>query len=100
MRRSPVRRQSARRRRRDAVYPAARKQVFSRAEGMCEAQAIWACERSGHQVHHIAGRGGRDPHNPANLLLVCAPCHAHIHHNPALSYERGWMVRRNGQADG
>ena len=95
MRRSPVRRQSARRRRRDATYPAARKQVFSRAEGMCEAQAIWACERSGHQVHHIAGRGGRDPHNPEGLLLVCAPCHAYIHANPQLSYERGWLRRRN-----
>ena len=100
MKRTRLRAVSARRRRRDANYPSSRKIIYRRSEGMCEAQAIWACERSGHQVHHIAGRGGRDPHNPANLLLVCAPCHAHIHHNPALSYERGWMVRRNGQADG
>ena len=100
MKRSPIRRVSVRRRRRDAVYPSSRKQVYSRAEGMCEANAIWACERYGHQVHHIAGRGGRDPHRLENLLWVCSTCHDVIHAQPERSYERGWMVRRNGQADG
>ena len=95
MKRTPINKVSRRRRRRDANYPSSRKIIYRRAEGMCEANAIWACERYGHQVHHIAGRGGPDPHNPEGLLLVCAPCHAAIHANPQESYRRGWMKKRH-----
>ena len=95
MKRSGLRPQSARRRKRDAGYPSSRKAVYERAGGLCEVQANWRCERHGHQVHHIAGRQGPDPHNPDGLLLCCRPCHELIHAQPSLSYENGWMVRRN-----
>jgi predicted HNH restriction endonuclease len=36
--------------------------------------------------------GGK--HTEDNLILVCQPCHHFIHHNPELSYERGWLRRR------
>ena len=100
MRRSPVRRQSARRRRRDAGYPSSRTAVYERAGGLCEVRANWRCERHGHQVHHIAGRSGPDPHRLDNLLLACRPCHELIHAEPSASYENGWMVRRNGATYG
>ena len=95
MRRTPVRQVSARRRRRDAGYPSSRRQVYERADGMCEARTP-VCVGGGHQVHHIAGRGGPEPHRPDNLKLCCAPCHEWIHANPEESYERGLMSRRNG----
>lgn len=95
MRRSPLRPQSKRRRKRDAAYPAARQAVYVRAEGMCEAQATWRCEREAQQVHHIAGRVGPDPHRLANLLAVCRICHDVIHAMPERSYANGWMVSRH-----
>ena len=90
---------SDRRRKRDATYPSSRKAVYERAEGMCEVQATIKCERGGHQVHHIAGRLGPDPHRLDNLLLCCRHCHDLIHAHPQLAYEKGWMVRRNGPVE-
>ena len=98
-RRNHLRAVSARRRKRDAAYPSSRAAIYARAEGMCEAMATIRCERQGHQVHHIAGRQGPDPHRLDNLLLVCRHCHDFIHNQPELSYQRGWMVRRNGNTD-
>jgi len=100
MKRTRLRAVSDRRRRRDSGYPSSRKAVYERANGLCEVRANWRCERNGHQVHHIAGRSGPDPHRLANLLLCCRPCHELIHAQPSLSFEQGWMVRRNGTTDG
>lgn len=87
---------SAARDARDAPYPAARLQVFERADGRCEAGAIGGCVGRVQQVHHLGGRVGPDPHRLENLLGVCAPCHDHIHDNPTESFANGWMTRRNG----
>ena len=87
---------SDRRRKRDAGYPESRTAIYSRAEGMCEARCTIECAGGGHQVHHIAGRGGPDPHRLDNLLLCCAPCHDHIHANPERAYANGWMASRHG----
>lgn len=62
MRRTHLKAVSAKRRKRDAVYPSSRAAVYARADGLCEAAATIRCERDGHQVHHIAGRQGPDPH--------------------------------------
>lgn len=95
MKRTRIRAVSARRRRRDAAYAAARRKVYDRAHDVCEARCTHRCEIVGTEVHHIAGRGGPDPHRLDNLLLCCAHCHRFIHDQPALAYERGWMRRRN-----
>jgi 5-methylcytosine-specific restriction endonuclease McrA len=70
---------SSKRRRRDAVYPQRRIEVFERAGGMCERCLIAPCE----QVHHRAGRGGHDPHALSNLIGLCAACHRWAHAHPA-----------------
>ena len=90
---------SAKRRKRDAVYPLSRRAIYERAEGMCEATVSFDCELGGYQVHHLAGRGGDDPHRLENLLLCCRPCHEWIHAHPAESYEQGFMVKRHGKGD-
>ena len=89
-----MRQYSERRRRRDAVYPARRQQVFDRADGLCEARATANCTGRCEQVHHIAGRGGDDPHAISNLLGCCAPCHDWIHRNPSDARDRGLMRSR------
>lgn len=94
-RRTRIRQVSDRRRRRDSTYPSSRRQVYERANGMCEAQVGGGvCEGPGWQVHHLAGRGGPDPHRLENLLLTCAPCHRWIHAHPEAAYAVGLMVRR------
>lgn len=32
----------------------------------------------------------------ANLTLLCAVCHEHVHAHPWDAYETGWCVRRTG----
>lgn len=86
---------SDRRRTRDAVYPSSRRAVYERAAGMCEARVGGVCEGPGWQVHHIAGRGGPDPHRLENLLLMCGPCHRWVHAHPAAAYAAGLMAHRN-----
>ena len=103
----PLRRQSSlppvsdRRRNRDAGYDDARQAVLRRSGGRCEACAVaWlpGCNGQVEQVHHVAGRGGSDPHRLDSFLGVSADHHAAIHANPAESYRLGLMRRRNGVA--
>lgn len=86
---------SAKRRRRDAVYPDRRVDVYERADGRCEAMTGPRCTGRCEQVHHLAGRGGPDPHRLDNLLGVCHPCHRWIEENRTEAYELGLLVRRN-----
>jgi 5-methylcytosine-specific restriction endonuclease McrA len=99
MKRSPINRVSKRRRQRDRDYPAQRMEVWSRADGLCEAtedpDTDLLCGEEGTEVHHRAGRGGVDPHRLDNLLLLCKWHHDEVHANPAKSYLNGMMVRRN-----
>ena len=89
---------SDRRRKRDAAYRWSREEVYERAGGRCEVIATTDCTLRAEQVHHIAGRGGPDPHRLDNLLGVCAPCHAYIHAHPEEARTRGWMVSRHTKA--
>lgn len=84
---------SDKRRKRDAVYAKRRLKVYERANGLCEFCRAAACE----QVHHIAGRGGPDPHRLDNLVGLCAGCHRDAHANPAWAREVGLMRSRHSQ---
>ena len=89
-----MRQVSARRRRRDAGYPAARLAVWDRSGGLCEAAVSNRCSGRCEQVHHRAGRGGPNPHDLGNLVGLCAGCHEWVHGHPVLARELGWMVSR------
>lgn len=84
---------SARRRKRDAVYPERRQQVWERGNGMCEYCGMAAMG----SVHHLAGRGGPDPHRLDNLIGLCEPCHRAAHGSPAWAREVGLMRTRHSQ---
>jgi hypothetical protein len=105
MTRSNMKAVSDRRRKRDAVYPERRRQVWARANGMCE----WCGLRMVGAVHHIAGRGGSDPHrfaddwrDPANNLVgLCVSvggevgCHERAHGEPEWARSVGLMRSRH-----
>jgi 5-methylcytosine-specific restriction endonuclease McrA len=85
-----VRAVSDRRRKRDAVYPERRQRVWERGNGMCEHCGMAAME----SVHHIAGRGGADPHRLSNLVGLCEGCHRRAHAEPVWAREVGLMRSR------
>jgi 5-methylcytosine-specific restriction endonuclease McrA len=89
-----VRQVSDRRRRRDAVYPARRVEVFERGGGVCEHCLCAAMT----DVHHRAGRGGPDPHRLDNLVGLCAGCHRRAHSEPVWARSVGLMRSRHGMA--
>lgn len=97
VRRARIAAVSRRRRRRDASYPAARRQVADRADGLCEFEDEdgLLCGNFMVAVHHIAGRLGQDPHRLDNLIGLCSHHHDWVHAHPTVSYAAGWMVRRN-----
>jgi 5-methylcytosine-specific restriction endonuclease McrA len=97
-RKKPINPVSKRRRKRDKNYQQMRAEVWTRARGGCESWYHASdCTGQCEQVHHLAGRGGKDPHNPANLLGVSAACHRWIEENRGEAYARGLLVRRNGK---
>ena len=82
---------SDRRRKRDAVYPERREQVWERNIGICE-----HCQtRPMTEVHHIAGRGGPDPHRLDNLKGLCRICHEWAHSHPKEASRAGLMASRH-----
>ena len=90
MKRSRMRPVSDKRRKRDAVYQARRLQVWERGEGICE-----HCRAAGMgEVHHLAGRGGPDPHRLENLIGLCGRCHARAHAEPEWARSVGLMRSR------
>lgn len=98
MKRTPLRRRSTKESARIRRYQTARYIVAERSNGSCEARTP-DCRGLADEVHHRKGRDG-DLVDDVDLLLgTCWACHRFIHSNPALSYERGWMIRRNGGND-
>ena len=93
MKRSRIRAVSDRRRKRDAVYLSRRREVYERAGGICEFCHAAAMT----DVHHIAGRGGPDPHRLENLIGLCAGCHRRAHAEPVWARSVGLMRSRLGK---
>lgn len=94
LRRTPIRSRAKKETARLRRYDKARHIVAERSNGYCEANTP-DCRGMLDQVHHRKGRDG-DLVDDVDLLLgVCWACHNYIHNNPANSYERGWMIRRN-----
>ena len=87
---------SDKRRKRDAVYPDRRRQVFERGDGVCEHCRSAAMG----SVHHVEGRvaaRGVDPHRLDNLIGLCEPCHRRAHAEPEWARSVGLMRSRLGK---
>lgn len=90
MKRARINPVSQKRRRRDGVYAERRVQVWVRNAGSCQ-----RCSAPMTDVHHIAGRGGPDPHALTNLAGLCRACHEWVHANPAAARAAGFMRSRH-----
>lgn len=89
---APKPRKSARLAAYESEFREARVEVRKRSLGRCEASTE-ACTVTAVHVHHRKLRSHGGSNDPSNLLDLCTPCHEWIHAHPAVSYERGWMVR-------
>ena len=93
MKRTPIRRRSAKKARTDAQLVQARRLVEARANGVCELNTP-VCAGAAVHVHHLLLRSqGGNTHDPALMAATCVPCHEFLHAHPKLSYERGWLIR-------
>lgn len=84
---------SDKRRKRDAVYGQRRQEVWERGDGVCEHCRSAAMG----SVHHVAGRGGPDPHRLENLKGLCDACHRRAHAEPEWARSVGLMRTRLGK---
>ena len=84
---------SHKRRKRDGIYATRRVEVWERGNGMCEFCHMAAMT----DVHHIAGRGGPDPHRLDNLIGLCAECHRRAHAEPEWARSVGLMRSRHAK---
>lgn len=68
--------------------------IVDRAALCCEAMIVEAgCTFKAQHIHHRKMRSQGGGHTPSNCVLICYRCHDWIHKHPAVSYERGFLVR-------
>ena len=85
-----MRQVSRRRAKRDRVSAERRREVWERGGGVCE----WCHAAEMTDVHHRAGRVGRDPHRLENLVGLCWGCHQRVHGHPEWARSVGLMETR------
>lgn len=100
LRRSEMRRVSRKGAARQREYLKLREAVYERARGLCEVNATPDCTGQCEQVHHKQGRQGDRLTDLSKMVGICYNCHEYIGRNPALAYDRGWMIRRVANEDG
>lgn len=56
----------------------------------CQIQLEGCFGEATHTHHRQLRRHGDE--RPVNKMELCSWCHAAVHHHPAVSYQRGWLV--------
>ena len=88
MKRTPMKRRQAK------VSASARlgyKLATARANGCCEARIDGICNGRAEARHHIKLRSRGGDNSAANIIVICDPCHRHIHSNPLWATEHAFM---------
>src|SRR5215213_6297911 len=67
-------------------------EVRKRSGDLCEARTP-LCTGIGQQTHHRLKRSQGGKADPAILMRICDHCDAFIEANPAIAYERGWLIK-------
>ena len=96
MKRSGIRKTSAKQKEWTEEWVEARRKALEAAEYVCEGKVGLMC--SGPLVvHHRRSRGVKDERTnaPANLMVLCSSCHDHIHAFPQWSRKCGYIVSKH-----
>lgn len=94
LRPSPLRRRSVKKRSADAAWKLVTSKRGFVVGFRCEVGLPGCLMGLNCAGHHRLARSQGGKHELSNCLYVCSACHNWIHANPAVSYERGWMVRK------
>jgi len=73
-------------------HPAARAEIERRSNRQCEVGTKF-CTIKGEHIHHRLRRSQGGGGTVQNGLMCCRACHDWIHANPAIAYEKGWLLR-------
>lgn len=95
LRRTPLRRVSAKNAAKERQLAEAKKHVRWRANGMCEGNVVGVCPDGRHRgvhVHHVRPRSRGVDHSPDNLRLLCSEAHGWAHAHPAEARARGLLA--------
>lgn len=98
LKRSPMRRVSAKKSRADRELARNAKIVRERSGGRCELRVEGVCLGRAQHPHHIQKRSQGGSHHYSNLLDACDPCNGWVEDHPREAAERGWVIRRGGAA--
>lgn len=89
MKRTPLRKVSAKQAKINRTRSTIRKQLESLRGQLCQAHTP-ECQHWYSDMHEIVPRGrGGSATDPDNILLVCRGCHRWIHDHPVEAKERG-----------
>jgi hypothetical protein len=89
MKRTPIRRVSTKRAKQLKEYMVLRSDYLA-AHRTCE---LCKCAQS-KDIHHRAGRVGTRLNDTSLFMALCRECHDWVHSNPAVSYEKGYLLRK------
>ena len=87
MKKTPLRRVSKKRARKNRKYTEVRRS-FLEENPICQI----CLERYAEDIHHKEGRDGERLVNVENFMAVCRKCHRGIHENPAWAKTQGYRT--------
>lgn len=71
-----------------------RRKVFLQNHPMCEANIQGVCAGQATEIHHKAGKIGKDLIDELNFLAVCRGCHNYIEEKRKWALEMGYSIKR------
>lgn len=92
MNRSSMARESKKHRDSEAELRRVAREVRARSGGNCEIGTAECTGRAAEIPHHRQLRKQGGGHTLENLLDACPTCHRFAHNNPAVAFEKGWLV--------
>lgn len=74
-------------------YAKARRAVYVRSQGRCEARCCDGCTGQYEHAHHVRRRSQGGSDTARNLVAICGPCHRWVHDHPVRARELGLLAR-------
>ena len=89
----PIAPRSQKRSKEERLY-SAKRVLFLLDFPMCQANIQGVCKGQATEVHHKAGKIGKDLIDETKFLAVCRSCHNYIENERAWAMEKGYSIKR------